>query len=158
MDCESFYKAWHGRLFGYLLRMTGDRELSLDIAQESFTRCFARYGSLEDAKPLLFTIARHLVFDNHRRSGREVVREAEPAAPAGAPDPEQALLGKERTRKLFKALEGLSGPEREALSLAAGKNLSYREIARVCGISEQNVKVRVHRARQKLRKLMEAEP
>ncbi|MBU2488038.1 MAG: RNA polymerase sigma factor [Proteobacteria bacterium] len=158
MDHDSFYRAWHPRLFGYLARMTGDRELSLDIAQESFARCLARYGGLEDARPVLFAIARNLVFDHHRRSGREFLLDPEPVADSSTPDPEEALLQREASRRLLKALESLPAPEREVLSLAVGRSLSYQEIARICGISEANVKVRVHRARRKLRSLLEEEP
>jgi RNA polymerase sigma-70 factor (ECF subfamily) len=39
--------------------------------------------------------------------------------------------------------------------MAVGKALSYREIAEICGTTEANVKVRVHRARKKLRSMME---
>ena len=48
----------------------------------------------------------------------------------------------------------LAPEERDALSLAVSSDLSYREIAQITGTSEGNVKVRVHRARIKLRKMM----
>lgn len=156
MDYESFYIGWHGRLFGYLVRMTGDRELSRDITQESFTRCMTRYGGLADAKPVLFTIARNLVYDNHRKSGREIATDDPPDTPdIRTPDPLASLLQSEESLKLRKALDSLPETERDALSLAVGNSLSYREIAGICGISEANVKVRVHRARRRLKSLLE---
>lgn len=157
MNWDSFYQSWHGRLFGYVMRRTGDRELSLDICQESFARCLARYPEQKDARPLLFTIARNLAFDHFRRAGRESPADGASVAARG-PDPERALLAREESSRLLRALEKLSGPEREVLSLAVGKNVSYKEIALICGISEQNVKVRVHRARKKLRSFMKEEP
>lgn len=159
MDFESFYRGWHARLFGYLVRMTGDRELSRDIAQESFARCLGRYGGLEDARPVLFTIARNLVFDNHRKSGREVVLEdGQEGRDHKNPDPESALLRGEQARRLKMALDGLPATEREALSLAVANSLSYKDIAKIVGTTEANVKVRVHRARKRLKSLMEKEP
>jgi RNA polymerase sigma-70 factor (ECF subfamily) len=57
-------------------------------------------------------------------------------------------------RRVLSAMETLAEDEREILVLAAGDDLSYREIASLVGISEVNVKVKVHRARLKLRKTL----
>jgi RNA polymerase sigma-70 factor (ECF subfamily) len=51
-------------------------------------------------------------------------------------------------------MQQLEPEERDVLALVVSNDLSYREIARITGISEGNVKVRVHRARVKLRKMM----
>ena len=42
-----FYKENKDRLYAYLLRMTGDRQLALDLVQESFTRYLGRYGTVK---------------------------------------------------------------------------------------------------------------
>ena len=57
-------------------------------------------------------------------------------------------------RCVLSAMASLEKDEREILSLAAGGDLSYAEIASLAGISEANVKVKVHRARLKLRKII----
>ncbi len=156
MDFESFYTEWRGRVFGYLVRMTGNRELAADIMQESFTRCFARNGDIENPKAFLFTVARNLVCDHHRKAYRERDRE-DLTEPAG-PDPEAEFMVRERARRTLSALARLPETEREVLALAAEKSLTYREIALVCGISEAAVKVRVHRARRKLISMLEEKP
>jgi RNA polymerase sigma-70 factor (ECF subfamily) len=51
----------------------------------------------------------------------------------------------------------LSSGERDVLSLVASGDLNYREIGEMIGITEANVKVRVHRARVKLKNLMKKE-
>ena len=50
----------------------------------------------------------------------------------------------------------LEPEERDVLSLVVSSDLSYRQIARITGTSEGNIKVRVHRARVKLRKMINA--
>ena len=57
-------------------------------------------------------------------------------------------------RSVLSAMALLEEDEREILSLTAGEDLSYAEIALLVGISEANVKVKVHRARLKLKKLL----
>jgi len=57
-------------------------------------------------------------------------------------------------RRVLAAMQKLAPKERDVLSLVVSSDLSYREIARVTGTSEGNVKVRVHRARGKLRKML----
>jgi RNA polymerase sigma-70 factor, ECF subfamily len=53
------------------------------------------------------------------------------------------------------AMQQLGETEREALALVVSSNMSYREIAEITNTSEQNVKVRVHRARVKLKQIIE---
>ena len=68
MDAYSgFYRANKDKLFGYLMRMTGDYQLACDIMQESFTRLLARYGPKAPDVALLYTIARNAVYDNARK-------------------------------------------------------------------------------------------
>ena len=58
---------------------------------------------------------------------------------------------------MLRALGTLPEDERDLLSLAGTGGLSYREIAAVSGLSEGNIKVRIHRARRKLRDLLREE-
>jgi RNA polymerase sigma-70 factor (ECF subfamily) len=51
----------------------------------------------------------------------------------------------------------LGDGERDVLALAASGDLTYREIGELTGITEANVKVKVHRARVKLRAIMNEE-
>ncbi len=69
-------------------------------------------------------------------------------------DEEQAYLQREESRLLLDALQQLNEEERDLLSLVASDSLNYKEIAVLCNLSEAAVKVRVHRARQKLRGLL----
>jgi RNA polymerase sigma-70 factor (ECF subfamily) len=49
----------------------------------------------------------------------------------------------------------LEKSQREILALTVSSDLSYREIANITGISEANVKVKIHRARIKLKKQLQ---
>ncbi|MFZ0241458.1 MAG: RNA polymerase sigma factor [Desulfobacterales bacterium] len=148
---KSFYKAHKDRLFSYLLKMTGDYFLAADMMQESFTRYLENYGD-EGRAALLFTIARHAVIDSYRRPDRGLrpLEECDPVAT----DQEARYLVRDECRRVLAALQKLDRDERDILTLVVGSGLAYREIAEVAGLSEANVKVKVHRARLKLKKIL----
>ncbi|MFZ0131993.1 MAG: sigma-70 family RNA polymerase sigma factor [Desulfobacterales bacterium] len=147
---KSFYTAHKDRLFSYLLKITGDYHLAADIMQESFTRYLERYGK-EGSTALLYTIARNAVIDTFRRQdrGTQLLEERDHIGP----DQEANYLVRDECRRLLAALRNLERDERDVLSLVVSSGLSYREIAGVTGLSEANVKVKVHRARLKLKKI-----
>lgn len=149
----SFYENYHKTLFTYLMRMTGDYHLASDIMQESFTRCLERYEGKELKGSLLFTIARHTLFDQLRNRRRNTELREDPIDPSRSQ--EQDLMVKLEYRQVLKALHGLNPDERDILALAISDGLSYRDVASIVGISVENVKVRVHRARHKLKKILQ---
>jgi RNA polymerase sigma-70 factor (ECF subfamily) len=147
-----FYESHKDKIFAYLMRMTGDYHLSSDFMQESFARYFEHYGQ-EDTPSLLYTIARNAFFDHIRREKRS--SSVENHQEECSVDHERVLMAREEYRRVLVALQKLDEDERDILSLAIGGDLSYREIAAISGISEANVKVKVHRSRLKLRKMLE---
>jgi RNA polymerase sigma-70 factor (ECF subfamily) len=150
---RSFYNSYREKLFGYLVRITGDYYLSCDLMQESFTRYLKRYGKREQSGSLLFGIARNALLDYQRKSKRDV--RFEDHEDYAQYDPEHHLMIREQYRRVLSAMQELGEKEREALALVVSSSLSYREIAEITNTSEQNVKVRVHRARIKLKKVFE---
>lgn len=132
--------------------MTGERQLALDLVQESFVRYLKRYGRHEFNKALLYTIGRNAALDAFRRQTATGV-DAEHYQDSGA-DPEQQVIDQEKFNRAMSAIAKLAPLDRELISLVATTDLTYREIGRVLKISEANVKVRIHRARTKLREML----
>jgi RNA polymerase sigma factor (sigma-70 family) len=75
--------------------------------------------------------------------------------PGGQPDPESDLLREERSAALFRAIRQLPIVYRQVMSLVL-EGLEHAEVGQVLGISENNVAVRMNRARQMLRESLEA--
>lgn len=153
MRFQEFFSRTRHRFFNFLLRMTGSTERAEEIFQESYTRYWERYGQELPNVKLLFAIGRNAAVDGHRRRNRE--RPLDDTRCDGGPDQEAALIAKESCRRMLDALQMLDPAERQLLSLAADGGLRYEEIARISGISIANVKVRIHRARQKLRRSLQ---
>lgn len=123
-----------------------------DIAQDALLRAWRRRSTLRDSasrNQWLATIVRNEAFRQHAR-----VRPDPTAAiefREGAED-EQVLAAVE-SADLHAALELLSKRDRELLEMKYEEDLTQATIARRLGIPEGTVKVRLHRARNKLRVL-----
>ena len=135
------------------MRLTGNYQLASDIMQESFARYLEHYGSQTQNVSLLFTIARNLVWDNTRKktNNKEMENDIEDVTF----NPEEQLLVRESYRNVLSAMQKLKKSQRDLLALTVSSDLSYREIANILGISEANVKVKVHRARILLKELLQ---
>ena len=139
-------------LFAYLMRRTGDYYLSSDIMQESFTRYLGNYGDRSESASLLFKIARNALLDDQRKRNRTTILEDDTEDKVG--NPENHMMVRDEYRRVLLAMQQLGEEERDTLALVISSDMSYREIAEITRTSEQNVKVRVHRARVKLRKIV----
>jgi len=135
------------------MRLTGNYPLASDIMQESFTRYLEHYGPQTQNVSLLFTIARNLVWDNTRKKTNN--KEMENNIEDVTINPEEQLLVRESYRNVLSAMQKLKKSQRDLLALTVSSDLSYREIANILGISEANVKVKVHRARILLKELLQ---
>lgn len=151
---RTFYIQYKDKLFAYLMRLTGDYQLSGDTMQESFTRLLSHYGPNEQSAALLFKIARNAVMDNARKTHHSC--SAEDCREDEGHNPEAMVLVRETYQKVLTAMQQLDKAERDILSLAVSTDFSYREIADIVGISEANVRVRIHRARMNLRKKLQS--
>lgn len=151
---SSFYRSNKDKLFGYLMRLTGNYQLSCDITQESFTRVLTHYGPELQKASLLFTIARNALRDNARKNAYRIAATVDPESEAM--DSEQLLLVREEYRRTLAAMQRLEKTEKDILAMVVSSDLTYREIAAIVGISEANVRVKVHRARIRLREFLKA--
>jgi RNA polymerase sigma-70 factor (ECF subfamily) len=72
-----------------------------------------------------------------------------------APGQEERYIAKEESDTILAALARLGDDERDILALIVSSGLCYQEIADIRQCSVANIKVKVHRARQKLKKLLQ---
>ena len=151
-NCERLYRENRERVLRFLLHLTGDVELARDLVQETFARYLSRYGRDSEQLGLLFTIARNAGLDALRRRRTSTLPERETADPRR--DPEHQLIDRQELDRVLAAIRRLDDTDRQLVALLATSTFSYREIGRLLDLSETNVKVRVHRARLKLKALM----
>lgn len=152
---EQLYRQHYGAALLYALsRCRGDRALAEDMVQEAFFRAFtAAPEDLVSFRAWLIRVLRNLIIDYNRRTGR--LSDAPPPEQTDDCTPETELLRREDIRLLYEAMETVSDDDRELLRLHYFARLSIKEIAAALGIDPGTARVRLHRARLRLRKRME---
>jgi RNA polymerase sigma-70 factor (ECF subfamily) len=149
------------RVYSYALYVLQNREDAEDVVQEAFVRTWRRCES--DEWPaicaFLYRTAHNLCIDRLRRrrtalqvvdpDGADIERIKGPES--AAYDPELQLLLDDKRRVLLGALSDLPAEDRSFVVLHYFEGLTFREIAEAGGHKISTVKVRVHRARRKLR-------
>jgi len=153
---KDFYTNQKDRLFGYILKRTGNPSLAADLAQESFVKYLGSYGQESPTSSLLYTICRNLITDHFRKQRPEDTFE-DHHQQVGMNQEERMIL-REETRQVLLAMSQLDTVDARLLHLVAGSNLSYREISRITHLSEANIKVRIHRARMQLKNILGNRP
>jgi RNA polymerase sigma-70 factor (ECF subfamily) len=150
-------------LFSFLGRMGLAQGPAEEVAQETFLRAWRKLGDYDPQRgefsTWLFTLARNLAINElTRASHRNEVAMGDdvPDAACDRAQPLASLLQDERKRHLHEALRRLPLDDRSALALAYNDDLALADVARIEGCSEGAVKTRLHRAKRKLRELLEA--
>ena len=160
---EVAFDEHYPRIARYVRGMVRDPVEAEDVTQEAFLRAHRRRGSLRDpeaAVAWLYSIATHVSLDRLRQQARHASArsEVDPDAVA-APDPEptaELQIEQEQMSTCVQAhVAGLSDSYRAVLLLHDEEGLSAREIAELLGQSVASVKIRLHRARNRLRRVLE---
>lgn len=157
VDFEEFVQRHFDSLAKTLAVVTLDKELAADAAQEAFLQLYIRWhkiDKLDNPVAWLYRVGINRCRDYRRRLVRAARVFDRLTAAAGAEEPEEQWLPDVTFVAL---LRDLPKRQRVAAVLFYQADLSTAEIARVMHISEGAVKSHLHRARETLRPLAEAE-
>ena len=146
------------RLLRSMLRSDAEAE---DVMQEAYVRAYAAlsgFAGRASFSTWLLRIAAHEAMARSRKSRRFVLADPEedaalfdPGAGEREPNPEEAASSSELRRVLTEAIDSLPESHRTVFVLREVEGLTTAETAETLGLSEENVKVRLHRARGALR-------
>ncbi len=156
-------------IYNYLLRMTQNQAKAEDLAQETFIRVHRGLpGFREDANlsTWIYRIATNVSHDHFRRratrqaeaalSLEEIESDGEWLVDEASSAPEQLAAQSEMSDCVQRFIHRLSPDYRAVLMLRELQGLKNREIATVLDVSLDTVKIRLHRARNKLREALNA--
>jgi RNA polymerase sigma-70 factor (ECF subfamily) len=161
-DFKKLYDAAFPVLFRVAWRIAGSREAAEDLCHDAFSRLYEKdmsFPSLDDAKYWLIRVVKNIALNYANRKQREVriyekVLYESKREQTGS---EGELAKKETVKDVRKALEKLPSTFRDVLILKEYTEFNYKEIGRILGISEGNVKVRIFRARERLEAILGSE-
>jgi len=150
------YRRHRDRVYRFAYRMTGSAEVAQDVTHSCFASLLEAPGRYDGRRASLGTYlcsaARNQSLRHARKSWREPASvSAYDLRPSHEPGPLDTLLGDERSRVVRHAVLSLAPLHREVVILAEYEELDLATIAEIVGADVGAVKVRLHRARRKLR-------
>jgi RNA polymerase sigma-70 factor (ECF subfamily) len=157
----SLYNRYKAPVYGFCVKMLGDKTLAQDVLQETFLRVYENRERLiktSSFKSWVFTIARNQCLNQLRRSKRQVSLEDDTHRQAAPPVPHGQVAHLEKSEQVQLVnyfLDQLKDDYREVIILREYQNLSYAEIAAVTRSTLSAVKSRLFKARRKLAAFME---
>lgn len=149
-------------LFSFLGRMGLSQTAAEEVAQECFLRAWRNIDNYQPHRAKfstwLFTIARNLATNELSRqvyNKQWTTDEALVEVACDRAQPLDVLLASGSRRSLCKALLSLSLADRRALALAYVEDLDLATVARMEGCTTGAIKTRLHRARRRLKQILE---
>lgn len=143
------------KLFRLALRITFDRAEAEDIVQETMIRVWNKrneWNELESVEAYCLTVARNLAIDRSEKKDSQTMEltiEAEQTPDASSPY--DRLVNKERLKLVHRLVGELPEKQRLIMQLRDVEGKSYKEIAAALRLTEEQVKVNLFRARQKVK-------
>lgn len=156
------YEEHHDALFRFSFFQTSNREVALDILQETFTRTwiYLKDGKkIDNLKAFLYKVAKNLIID-HRRKKKSYSLEA--ITDTGVDfqsekDEVDAAIQQSDQAFVLAELQHLDDDHREILLLRYMNEMSIKEIADTLGLTENHVSVKIHRAVEKMKDRLQDE-
>ena len=152
-------------LYRLALRITLNPAEAEDIVQETMIKVWNKreqWNDIESIEAFCLTICRNISLDKMRKmeNQNQSLEEGEHDTPdtSYASNPEEQAMQQDKLALIRRLINSLPEKQRSAMQLRDFEGKSYKEIAKVMGISEEQVKVNIFRARQAIRqKYLETE-
>lgn len=145
-------------LFRLALRITLNREEAEDVVQETMIKVWNRredWERLDSIEAFCLAVCRNLAVDKTRRHERQNLTldsaDHEAADMSYASNPEEQTMQRDRIELVRRLINSLPEKQRSVMQLRDIEGKSYKEIAVALGISEEQVKINIFRARQTIK-------
>ena len=152
-------------LYRLALRITLNPAEAEDIVQETMIKVWNKreqWDDIESIEAFCLTICRNISLDKMRKmeNQNQSLEEGEHDAPdqSYASNPEEQAMQQDKLKLIRRLINALPEKQRSAMQLRDFEGKSYKEIAQIMDISEEQVKINIFRARQTTRqKFLETE-
>lgn len=146
------FERYNIKIYNYFLRMTFDKQLSMDLSQNTFYKMLnyrKSYNPELSFKSWLFGVARNVFYDsvNSKHSKTDSIENLKTEKQIEHDD----CIDQYENEALQHAMETLSEDDRELIIMSRFQDIKYAEIAEIQGLTISAVKVKIHRAIKKLR-------
>ena len=144
-------------LFRLALRITLNRAEAEDVVQETMIKVWNRrdhWDEIESIEAFCLTICRNISLDKMKKAENQnqSLQEGHDAPDLSyTSNPEEQAMQRDRIQLIRHLIDHLPEKQRSCMQLRDFEGKSYKEIAQVLGISEEQVKINIFRARQTIK-------
>ena len=140
-------------LFRLAFRITLNRAEAEDIVQDTLIKVWNRreeWNAIDSIEAFSLTVCRNLSLDRIKKKGNDndSLEDAKAAEPLASSNPQDRMIQTDKVRLIRQIVDGLPEKQRSCMQLRDFEGKTYKEIASVLDISEEQVKVNIFRARQ----------
>ena len=143
------------KLFRLALRITLDRAEAEDVVQDTMIRVWNKrdeWQQFESVEAYCLIVAKNLAIDrSQKKDAQNVELTPEMAEEADTSGPYDRLVNNERMKIIHRLIDELPEKQRLIMQLRDIEGESYKDIAKVLQLTEEQVKVNLFRARQKVK-------
>jgi RNA polymerase sigma-70 factor (ECF subfamily) len=147
------------KLFRLALRITMVREDAEDMVQEALLRVWRTMqqgDEIDNVEAFAVTTCRNLCLDLIERQQHHDITfdPAQHESLSSDPTPDEQMEADEKYESISRLINQLPEKQKTAIQLRDIEGHSYRDIAQIMNISESDVKVNIHRARQTIKNIL----
>jgi len=155
---EYIYSKYKNLLLYKAYEILKDYALSEDAVSEAFIRIYRNLHKIDDPKSnkavaFIVTITRNAALTMLKKEKGNVVEEYDETKPDDY-NLENHIISEMSSEAVYSMLNGMQEDMRSVFIMKYAYDMTHKEIGRTLGISENNVTVKLHRARKKLAALM----
>lgn len=148
------------RLFRLALRITLNRQEAEDIVQDTLIKIWNardKWETIDSMEAFALTITRNLSLDSIKRMGNNenIQEDSKADHPDYANTPSEHVIQQDKLTIVKKIINGLPEKQRSCMQLRDIEGKSYKDIAQILKITEDQVKVNIFRARQTVKQRFE---
>ncbi|OGG52478.1 hypothetical protein A2851_05580 [Candidatus Kaiserbacteria bacterium RIFCSPHIGHO2_01_FULL_53_29] len=154
------YDEFGDAIFRFLTMKISDREIARDLTQETFTRAWdfcVQGGEIREWRPFLYRTAYNLVVDTYRKKravSLDALIDDQGFAVSDDSAHEKRTIVRAEMSRVRKGIDQLDETYRDIVLMRYTEDLPPKDIARITGLSENVVSVRLHRGVEKLRTIL----
>ena len=140
-------------LFRLALRITLNRVEAEDIVQDTLIKVWDRrfeWENIDSIEAFSLTVCRNLSLDRLRKkeNSNDSLEDVNIAEPVASSNPQDRMIQEDRVSLVRQIIDSLPEKQRSCMQQRDFEGKSYKEIAQVLDITEEQVKVNIFRARQ----------
>lgn len=144
------------KLFRLAMRITLNREEAEDIVQETLIKVWNardKWQQMDSIEAYCLTVARNLSLDHQKKMDNQnaSLEDEKTERPDTTSNPSERMIQQDKLDIVRRIIDTLPEKQRSCLQLRDIEGKPYKDIAAIMGITEDQVKVNIFRARQNIR-------